>query len=140
MKQMFEGCSSLKYLNISSFAFSGRNLNMSSMFSGCSSLVELDIKNFDTSTNAYKNNIFKGISKNIILCTKNNDLSRLIQYYENKKEGFGEIEILGSVFNNNKAGIGGALYLKNVNINIGGKLYGLNDDQCFVGSPLRILI
>ena len=30
--------------------------------------------------------------------------------------------------------------LKNVNINIGGKLYGLNDDQCFVGSPLRILI
>ena len=106
MKQMFKGCSSLKYLNISSFVFSGSNLNMDSMFSGCSSLIELDIKNFGTSTNADKNDIFKGISKNIILRTKNSDLSTLIQYYENKKvncsEEWGEYKNAALISGNNE--------------------------------------
>ena len=85
MNNMFKGCSSLKYLNISSFIFKiTSNLNMSNMFSGCSSLIELDIKNFATSTNAIIDNIFKGISKNIILCNKNNAFNKLITSYEYK--------------------------------------------------------
>ena len=107
MNNMFKGCSSLKYLNISSFIFKiTSNLNMSNMFSGCSSLVELDIKNFATSTNAIIDNIFKGISKNIILCNKNNAFNKLITSYEYKivkcSEEWGVYKNNISVNENNK--------------------------------------
>ena len=48
---MFEGCSSLIYLDISNFNTS-QVASFNGMFSGCESLESLNLSNFDTS-NAY---------------------------------------------------------------------------------------
>ena len=48
MRDMFASCSSLTSLDLSSFDTSNAT-NMRSMFAGCSSLTSLDIANFDTS-------------------------------------------------------------------------------------------
>ena len=48
MQEMFQGCSSLTSLDLSSFNTSNVT-NMQSMFQGCSSLTSLDLSNFDTS-------------------------------------------------------------------------------------------
>lgn len=48
MEAMFEGCSNLTTLNLSSFNTS-KVTNMGSMFSGCSKLTTIDLSNFDTS-------------------------------------------------------------------------------------------
>ncbi len=47
MKYMFNGCSSLKELNLSNFN-TNNVTNMASMFDGCSSLEELNLSNFNT--------------------------------------------------------------------------------------------
>ena len=48
MGNMFEKCTSLENLNVSSF--DTKNVtNMEKMFSGCLSIEELDLSNFDTS-------------------------------------------------------------------------------------------
>ena len=44
---MFNGCSSLKELNLSSFNTNNVSY-MDYMFNGCSSLKELDLSNFNT--------------------------------------------------------------------------------------------
>lgn len=45
---MFNGCSSLKELDVSGFDTS-KTVNMGNMFSGCSSLESLDVSHFNTS-------------------------------------------------------------------------------------------
>ena len=61
MENMFDGCSSLKSLDLSGFDTS--NVAMfNNMFSGCSSLETLNISSFDTSSAIYMDNMFKGCS------------------------------------------------------------------------------
>ena len=47
MNRMFNGCSTLKELNLSNF-ITNNVTDMSKMFSGCSSLKELNLSNFNT--------------------------------------------------------------------------------------------
>ena len=47
MRSMFDGCSSLKELNLSNFN-TNNVTNMKCMFSGCSALEELNLTNFNT--------------------------------------------------------------------------------------------
>ena len=48
MNEMFYGCPSLNYLNLSNFNTS-QVIGMEEMFYGCSSLNYLDLSNFNTS-------------------------------------------------------------------------------------------
>ena len=65
MKSMFDGCSSLKQLNLSNFNTDNVN-NMNNMFRGCSSLKELNLSNFNTNNVTYKNDMFYGCSYELI--------------------------------------------------------------------------
>ena len=47
MTHMFNGCSSLKELNVSNFN-TNNTIKMAAMFSDCASLTELDLSNFNT--------------------------------------------------------------------------------------------
>ena len=58
---MFESCSSLKTLNVSSFN-TGSVTDMSMMFRNCSSLTALDVKNFHTENVTDMDDMFKGCS------------------------------------------------------------------------------
>ena len=58
---MFEGCSSLESLDLSSFGTS-QVTGMSSMFHGCSSLESLDLSSFDTSQATSMASMFYGCS------------------------------------------------------------------------------
>ena len=48
MESMFDGCNSLKYVNLSSFNKSGKVTNFDFMFANCSSLESLDVRMLDT--------------------------------------------------------------------------------------------
>ena len=61
MDGMFGGCSSLTSLDISSFDTSNVT-NMSGMFVGCSSLTSLDLNNFNTSNVVWMSSMFEGCS------------------------------------------------------------------------------
>ena len=63
---MFNGCSSLKELNISNFN-TDNVTNMSCMFNGCSSLEELHISNFNTDYKTYKGQMFTGCSHELLM-------------------------------------------------------------------------
>ena len=58
---MFEGCSSLKELNLSNFN-TNNVTNMYSMFHGCSSLKELNISNFNTNNVTNMSDMFSKCS------------------------------------------------------------------------------
>ena len=58
---MFNGCSSLKELNLSNFN-TNNVLDMSCMFEGCSSLKELNLCNFNTNNVAMIGSMFEGCS------------------------------------------------------------------------------
>lgn len=59
MKSMFEGCTNLINLNVSSFN-TQKVRNMSNMFSGCSSLVNIDVSSFNTAKVVDMMGMFKG--------------------------------------------------------------------------------
>ena len=59
---MFNGCSSLKELNLSNFN-TNNVTNMVSMFYLCSSLEELNLSNFDTNNVTYMKDMFHGCSE-----------------------------------------------------------------------------
>ena len=61
MSNMFDGCSSLTNLDLSSFNTS-KATSMSYMFYGCSSLTNLDLSNFNTSNVAIMNYMFYSCS------------------------------------------------------------------------------
>ena len=61
---MFEGCKSLKQLNLSSFN-TNKVTNMISMFEGCSSLNELNISNFNFDNVTDMVYMFEGCSSKI---------------------------------------------------------------------------
>ena len=58
MRCMFSGCSSLKSIDLSSLNTTNVN-DMSYMFSGCSSLESLDLSSFNTINVNYMNNMFQ---------------------------------------------------------------------------------
>ena len=58
---MFDGCSSLKKLNISNFN-TNNVTKMGCMFRGCSSLKELNLSNFNTNNVTNMNYMFEGCS------------------------------------------------------------------------------
>ena len=64
MKSMFDGCSSLKDLNLSKFNTSNTN-NMSYMFYNCSSLKELNLTNFYTNNITHMRFMFSGCSDDL---------------------------------------------------------------------------
>ncbi len=61
MRGMFNNCSTLTSLNVSSFD-TVRVANMASMFYGCSSLTSLDVSKFDTSNVTDMRRMFSGCS------------------------------------------------------------------------------
>ena len=61
MGSMFSGCSSLRELDVSDFN-TGNVTDMGLMFSGCSSLTELDVSGFDTGNVIYMWSMFDGCS------------------------------------------------------------------------------
>ena len=80
MTRMFEGCSSLTYLNVFKFNTSSVT-NMSEMFSGCSGLKELNVSNFNTSKVTDMNQMFYNcsglktiINPNIWRCEQSQDM------------------------------------------------------------------
>ena len=62
MQEMFDGCSSLTSLDLSSLDTS-KVTSMSGMFNGCSSLTSLDLSNFNTSNVTDMHFMFYGCSK-----------------------------------------------------------------------------
>ena len=80
MSAMFEGCSSLTFLNLSNFNTSAVT-KMRGMFSGCYGLKELNVSNFNTSAVVYMDEMFRDCSglKTIIntqtwQCEKSQDM------------------------------------------------------------------
>ena len=81
---MFADCTSLISLYLKNFDTSSCN-EFSSMFESCSSLISLDLSNFIIPQNSNKENMFKKINENLVLCfdeTKANIISVL---YESNK-------------------------------------------------------
>ena len=62
MRGMFQGCSKLTNLNLSSFNTSNVN-SMASMFKWCSGLTSLDLSNFNTSNVTDMHELFRGCNK-----------------------------------------------------------------------------
>ena len=54
MSRMFEGCSSLKEINLNKFN-TNNAINMNGMFYGCLLLKELNLNNFNTNKVTYMN-------------------------------------------------------------------------------------
>lgn len=73
---MFYGCSSLRSLDLSSFDTS-QVTSMGSMFSGCSNLTSLNLSSFDTSKVTSMNNMFSRCSSLTSLNLSNFDTSKV---------------------------------------------------------------
>ena len=72
MDGVFEGCSKLTSIDVSSFDTSNVS-SMTDMFNGCSELTELNISNFDMSKVQYINRMFErcpNLSKGGIIINK----------------------------------------------------------------------
>ena len=65
MSSMFDGCSSLKELNLNKFNTNNVTY-MGFMFCGCSSLKELNLNNFNTNNVTYMGDMFFGYSDELI--------------------------------------------------------------------------
>jgi len=76
MYSMFNGCSSLTSLDVSSFDTSNVT-DMGSMFSGCSSLTSLDLSHFDTSNVTTMGSMFSNCSSLTNLDLSNFDTSNV---------------------------------------------------------------
>ena len=76
MNSMFNGCSALTSLDVSSFDTSNVK-DMGGMFNGCSNLTSLDLSNFDTSNVTDMNNMFKGCSNLTSLDVSNFNTSKV---------------------------------------------------------------
>ena len=77
---MFDGCSSLKELNLNNFN-TNNVTNMSLIFCRCSSLKELNLNNFNTNKVTDMYSMFSGCSKGLIMKIKT-------QYKNIKEEAF----------------------------------------------------
>jgi surface protein len=64
MSEMFEGCSSLKNVNLSEFK-TENTINMNNMFSRCSSLKELNLSDFNTKNVTDMVFMFSGCSNDL---------------------------------------------------------------------------
>ena len=80
MSYMFEGCSSLKELNLNNFN-TNNVTDMNCMFYGCSSLKELNLNNFNTNNVTDMHEMFSGCSNDLIMKIKS-------QYKNIKEEAF----------------------------------------------------
>lgn len=79
MEYMFEGCSNLTSLDLSSFDTSNVT-SMYSMFDHCTSLTSLDLSNFDTSNVTRMNFMFWNCSSLTTLNLSNWDTSKVTSY------------------------------------------------------------
>ena len=80
MADMFDGCSNLTSLDLSSFDTS-QVTTMSSMFSGCSNLTSLDLSNFNTSQVTTMPYMFSECSRLTSLNLSNFDTSQVTNMY-----------------------------------------------------------
>jgi len=84
MEYMFYECESLIYLNINNFNIKN-DCNLGSMFRDCSSLTSLNLSNFEITDNTIYENIFFGVSENLIYCV-NDEFYEKIKSDMNKKK------------------------------------------------------
>ena len=89
MHQMFNGCSNLTELNISSFD-TRKVTDMYNMFSGCTGLTSLDLSHFDTRSVCRINSMFAGCSNLTDLDLSNFSTSKVI----NMKDMFSDCSSL----------------------------------------------
>jgi surface protein len=76
ISKMFNNCSSLTELDLSSFNTINVT-NMGNMFQDCSSLTSLNIQNFNSKNITFMNNIFSGVNKKCkIICNDQKILSQ----------------------------------------------------------------
>ena len=80
MAQMFQNCSSLTSLDVSSFDTSNVT-NMGMMFDGCSSLTSLDLSNFNTSKVTRMSTMFNGCTSLTSLDLSNFNTSKVTHMY-----------------------------------------------------------
>ena len=79
MISMFEGCSSLKNLDLSNFN-TDNVTHMNDMFNKCSSLTNINLSNFNTNNVIYMSCIFEGckiLNKNNIIVNDEKILKEL---------------------------------------------------------------
>ena len=81
MNNMFEGCSSLTALDLSSFDTSSVT-DMLSMFEGCSSLAALDLLSFNTTSVTRMSSMFRGCSSLAALDLSSFDTSSVTGMYD----------------------------------------------------------
>ena len=74
---MFDGCSSLKSIDLSNFDTSNVN-NIGCIFYGCSSLTSVDLSNFNTSKATNMDSMFSGCSSLKSLYLRNFDTSKVL--------------------------------------------------------------
>ncbi len=84
MVAMFQECSSLLSLNLSSFNTSNCNYFFS-MFENCSSLISLDLRSFITTPNSDRDNMFKNINQNLVLCYNETNANITFELKESNK-------------------------------------------------------
>ena len=80
MSYMFNNCSSLTELNLSSFN-TNQVTDMSDMFYNCRSLNELNLSSFNTNKKTYMNHMFKSINKSCKIKCKD---EKIIKIFENE--------------------------------------------------------
>ena len=83
---MFKNCSSLTFLNLSSFEISG-NDNISNMFTYCTSLGYLNIKNFkilEHPRHLVIQNIIRNTTRNIVICINTQGQPEVYEHLEKK--------------------------------------------------------
>ena len=81
---MFEKCTSLRSLDLSSF-YTNSAVNMESMFSGDINLVYINFQRYtEMSSNLILDNIFLGTLKNMMFCLRDYRTSKLKEIIEQK--------------------------------------------------------
>ena len=81
LSAMFRNCTNLVYVDLSSFDTSYVE-EMQLMFSGCVSLTSLDLSNFDTGNVLYMQDMFAGCTGLTNLNISNFDTSKVVNMYE----------------------------------------------------------
>ena len=83
MPHIFNGCSSLTSLDLSSFDTS-LVTNIESMFNGCINLEYINFINYNenglstTSSSSYYRQVLENVPKNIIICIDENNANKLL--------------------------------------------------------------
>ena len=90
---LFKDCKSLNFINLSNKFNTSNVNNMTEMFSGCESLIYLDLSNIDTSNTKYMANMFKNCYS-LIWLNSPNLISQNTENLDNIFKGCSKLEYL----------------------------------------------